>query len=143
MLDVRRKHKETSVAEVAWESRAGQGQALKGSMLCCACFTRQPYVHLGHAWASYEKAASFEMQGTSPGQSGMFLRASSILAAQPQPTRLEFSLLQSYKPDICCDESSATKGLPASTFHLYPLHWVSLLPSVVHKPGVKLQASLA
>lgn len=68
---------ETHVAAVAWESRAGQGQALRGSMLCYACFAKQPYLHLGHPWASDEKAASFAMRGMSLGLSGMFLIANS------------------------------------------------------------------
>lgn len=68
---------ETRVAEVAWESRAGQGQALRGSMLCYACFAKRPYLHPGHPGASDEKAASFAMRVTSLGLSGMFPIANS------------------------------------------------------------------
>lgn len=108
--------KEKQRGRCAWgctREQSSAGRSPTASTLCCACFIRHPYAHLGHTRASYGKAASFKLQGLLSD-----IPFSKLHLSSPDPgVGLEWLLL-SHEPDTCCDESSSHQRAPCINLSL-------------------------
>lgn len=120
---LRQERTESSVAEVVWGSGAGRGQLQRGSVLCCARFTRQSSVHPGRPWTSQERAACIIADARhTPWPMRNTPYPANSLKGQPQPVGLELVLL-SHRSGVRCDEPCGHQRAPHPSFSLVSVKW--------------------